>query len=162
MRTKGKKLKWYVLNYGTTTGISADKCVYRQNIFFSDFPEQLRKDIKREHIGNREQLKDYLKKEFMYHYWSKSEAEILIGDLHSGIGLEKNKKIIELINAGPFETDKEKDDILRKLRNLYLEEFEKIDIWYQIEQNLDRITDYVISELDIKFKNRKLVEDNEE
>ena len=88
MRTKGKKLNWYVLNYGTTTGIVADKCVYRQNIFFSDFPEQLRKDIKREHIGNREQLKDYLKKEFMYHYWSKSEAEILIGDLHSGIGLD--------------------------------------------------------------------------
>jgi len=27
----------------------------------------------------------------------------------------------------------------------------KIDIWYQLEPNLDRITEYVIKELDIEF-----------
>jgi len=31
------------------------------------------------------------------------------------------------------------------------EDLEKIDIWYQIEKNLDMITDYVINKCQIKF-----------
>ena len=32
-----------------------------------------------------------------------------------------------------------------------LKEAVKIDIWYQLEPNLDRIVEYIIRELDIKF-----------
>ena len=54
----------------------------------------------------------------MYHYWSKTECEIVIGGLHCK----------------------------------YLDEFEKkIDMYRQIEMNLDKIVKYVIDEMCIVF-----------
>lgn len=70
------------------------------------------------HIKDRLTLKDYLKNEFMYHYWSKSEMEYLV--------------------HGFFKKDCEKAT--------------KLDVWYQIELNLDMITNYVIDKMQIKFK----------
>ena len=53
----------------------------------------------------------------MWYYWSKSEWEILVSDLH-------------------LHTPKHK--------------IEKIDIYYQLEPNLDRITEYMINNLTTK------------
>lgn len=33
-----------------------------------------------------------------------------------------------------------------------MEELQKIDVWYQLEMNLDRIVDYIIKEMRIVFK----------
>lgn len=63
-------------------------------------------------------LKEWLRKEFMYYYWSKCEAEIAVGGL--------------FIKS--------------------IEELEKIDIYSQLQPNLDRITEYVIKEMGFRFK----------
>ena len=110
MKIKNVNLEWNVLYHD----FNARK-IKPYNIFAGSFVEDLAKAIKKEKIEDREQLKEYLKRDFMYHYWSKSECEILVGGLHSS-------------------------DI---------NEFEKLDIWYQIEMNFDLIVDYIISKMEI-------------
>ena len=51
----------------------------------------------------------------MYYYWSKSECEFFISDLHGN-------------------------------------DYEKIDIWRQIEPNLNNIVDYINLKMDLKFE----------
>ena len=105
MRIKNANLEWYVMYDDFNS-----KKIKRVNILGYGFAEELAKDIKRKKIMNREQLKTHLRGEFMYHYWSKSEYEIVVGGLFA----------------------KSDDD------------FEKIDVWFQLEKNLDTITDYII------------------
>ena len=110
MKIKNIKLEWNVLcrDFG-----SSQIKIY--NILGGLFLEKLAKDIKKHKIKNRDQLKDFLKSEFMYHYWSRSEYEIVIGGLFSK----------------------------------YPDEFEKIDIWRQIEMNFDNLIDYIIREMQL-------------
>lgn len=105
-------LKWYVLSHDFNK-----KKIINYNVFGESFEKQLKKDRKKK-FSNREELKEYLKHEFMYDYWCRAEHEIAVGGLF----------------------DK------------YPEEFEKIDIFRQLEMNLDNITDYVIKEMKFKFK----------
>lgn len=104
MRIKNANLKWNVLYYDSNTSK-----ITPYNILGYSFAEELAKEVKKYKIENREQLKEHLKREFMYHYWSKSECEMAMGGLYTKY-----------------------------------EDFEKIDMWYQIEMNLDNIVDYII------------------
>lgn len=108
MKIKNVNLCWNVIY----EDFNARK-IKQTNILGYGFPEDLAKAVKKNKIENREQLKEYLKREFMYHYWGKSEYEIAVGGLHSK----------------------------------HPEEFEKIDVWYQIEMNFDHIIDYIIREM---------------
>lgn len=108
-------LKWYVLR----ENFNARK-IERYNVL-NGWEDDLKTARKKKKFTNKETLKEWLRKEFMYYFWSKSEHEIAVGGLHSK----------------------------------YPEEFEKIDIWYQLELNLDIITDYVIKEMKFKFKEDK-------
>lgn len=114
MKVKNVDMCWKVL-YHDFNG----RKIKPYNILGNSFAEDLAARIKKDKIVNREQLKDYLKKDFMYHYWSKSEFEIAVGGLHS----------------------------------THPEEFEKIDIWYQIEMNFDNIVDYIIDKMQL-FKSK--------
>lgn len=105
-------LEWYVLNYDWNKHKVVD-----YNIFGKDDVTELKKARRNKKFTNREELKNYLKRDFQYYYWSKAECEILVGDL----------------------TSRSFDDL------------EKIDIFRQIEMNLDRIVDYVISVCKFKF-----------
>lgn len=112
-RTKReKKLSWKVLRYDWNK-----RKVVNSEIFSDDFIEILKRDRKRKKFTDYNSLKDYLKRDFQYHYWSKSECEIMIGSLGE-------------------------DDI---------DKFEKIDMYRQIEMNLDRITEYVIDVMQFRF-----------
>lgn len=114
MKIKNVNLKWNVMRHDFN-----ENKIKPYNILGYSFAEDLAKDIKKEKITNREQLKEYLKKDFMYHYWSKSECEIAVGGLFSK----------------------------------HPDEYEKIDIWYQIEMNFDNIIDYIILKMDL-FKKK--------
>lgn len=110
MKIKNIKLEWNVLcrDFGSSQ-------IKTYNVLGGLFPEKLAKDIKKHKIENRDQLKDFLKTEFMHRYWSRSEYEIVIGGLFSK----------------------------------YPDEFEKIDIWRQIEMNFDNLIDYIIREMQL-------------
>lgn len=84
MRIKNAKLKWNVMRHD----FNSDKII-AYNIFHSNFPEELATIIKKEKISNREQLKERLRRWFMYYYWSKSEHEILVSGLHTRSEQEK-------------------------------------------------------------------------
>lgn len=105
-------LSWKTLNWD-----SNKRKVVNYEVFGKHYEEELRKARKNKKFTDRESLKDYLKRDFQYHYWSRCEYEMMIGGLS------------------------EKFDIP-----------EKIDVYRQLEMNLDRITDYVIEELNFRFK----------
>lgn len=121
MKIKNVSLEWNVLYNDFNS-----KEIKPYNILGYSFPEELAKAIKKNKIENKEQLKEYLKRDFMYHYWCKSEFEIAVGGLHM------------------------KD----------LTEFEKIDIWYQIEMNFDNIIDYIILKMQLFKKKGTQNEEN--
>lgn len=79
--------------------------------------EEIAKEKRRGKITCRHDLYDYLKRKFIYRYWSKVEYEYIVGDLWA--------------------------------RNIDL--LEKKDVYYQIEDNLTMITDYVIARMEITF-----------
>lgn len=108
-------LKWYVLRHDFNK-----RKIVRYNVL-ENWEDDIKSARKKKKFNNRETLKEWLKREFMYYFWSKSEHEIAVGGLSSK----------------------------------YPEEFEKIDIWYQLELNLDIITDYIIKEMNFRFKENK-------
>lgn len=110
------KLKWCVLNYDWNK-----KKVVNQNVFYEGTYDELKKARKNKKFSNRQELKEFLRRDFQYHYWSKVECEIMVGDVG--------------------------------IRNI--DDLEKIDIYRQLEMNLDQITDYVIKEMNFRFKEDK-------
>jgi hypothetical protein len=109
VKIKRSNLEWNVIHYDWSK-----KKVITYNIM-PGIAELVAKEIRRGNIQNKADLKKELTTEFMYHYWSKCEAEMFV----SGFG-----------------------------RN---DEPEKVDIWQQIEMNLDRIVDYVNIQCDLKL-----------
>jgi len=117
MKKKNKDLKWYAFYYDWN-----GHKLERTNVLGPRFTEDILKRIKRDKINTYEDLKEGIKRELMYYYWSKAEYEVLVTDL--------------------FPKDYED----------FCNNSIKIDIWYQLEPNLDRIVEYVIKELNIEFK----------
>lgn len=109
MKIKNVDLKWYVLRWDSNS-----KKVINYNIL-EWRKEDIAKEVRSGRVYNKSILREYLKTTFMYDYWSKTECEFFISDLHG-------------------------------------DEYEKIDIWRQIEPNLDLIVDYVNAKMDLKFE----------
>lgn len=112
-------LEWYCMEWE----ITGDKPI-AINIMYVIDPEEIIKRIKYKgpkkyrSIKNFQELRDFLQKTFMYHFWSKCEHEIIINSwLRKDISVET-----------------------------------KIDVYTQIEPNLNRITEYVIDAMQINFK----------
>lgn len=115
MKVKNVKLEWNVLYWD----INKHR-VQTYNILNDKFKYDLYKQIKNKKITNYIELKDYIKRDCMYHYWSKSEYEMSIGPLWCTT----------------------LDD---------LKQFEKVDVYKQIEINLDHIVQYIVNIMKIKF-----------
>lgn len=114
MKIKNVKLEWYVLMYNVK-----EHSIKPYNALNNELILELHKEIvKKKRITNYEELKEYVRKWFLYHYWCKAEYEVLIGRFF-------------------FESDK---DLI------------KIDVYTQLMLNIDRIIEYLIKKLDIKFK----------
>lgn len=109
MKIRSASLKWYVLQWDINK-----KKVVNCNIL-SGMKEDIAKEVRREHLHDRTSLRVYLEKKFKYRYWSQTECEFFISDLHG-------------------------------------DDYEKVDMWRQIEPNLDRIVDYVNKEMDLNFE----------
>lgn len=110
MKIKNINLEWYVLKWDFNS-----KKVINYNIL-QWLKEDIANEVRLKHIYDKITLYEYLKKQFMYHYWSRTEHEMIISDLHKH------------------------------------EVGEKIDIWRQIEPNLNRIVEYIDKTLDLKFE----------
>lgn len=106
MKVKNVNLEWYVLRWDFNS-----KKVINYNIL-QWRKEDIANEVRRKRIYNKSILREYLKTTFMYDYWSKTECEFYISDLHG-------------------------------------DEYEKIDIWRQIEPNLDLIVEYVNSKMEL-------------
>lgn len=106
MKVKSVDLEWYVLRWDFNS-----KKVINYNIL-QWRKEDIANEVRRKSIYNKSILKEYLKTTFMYDYWSKTECEFYISDLHG-------------------------------------DDYEKIDIWRQIEPNLDLIVEYVNSKMEL-------------
>lgn len=85
------------------------------NIINQSLIENVKRERRKKNIYDMNSLKEYLSRDFHYHYWCKSECEIIMHGLFSK------------------------------------SEEHKIDIWTQIEMNLDLITRLVCEECKFKF-----------
>lgn len=104
-------LEWYVLIVRKN---QIDK--YNALAGFDDDIKKARKKMK-----SRNDLKEWLNREFMHYFWCKSEHEMLVGDCW-----------------------------IKNLDSLL-----KVDVYYQLQMNLDNITDYVIYKMNFKFGRNK-------
>lgn len=112
MKVKNVNLEWYVLRWDSTSNK-----VTKYNILHN-LKDTIAREVRNKSIYDKSILREYLKTEFVYSYWSKSEHEMAVGGLFSK----------------------------------YPEEFEKIDIWQQIEPNLNNIVEYVNMKMELKFE----------
>lgn len=113
MRVKHSNLKWNVLRYDFNSGkiVSYD--------VMGGVAEALQKQMRLGKVYDKATLKNFLQSEFMSHYWSRAEHEVmLMSNIHD---------------------------------NLEKEYMEKIDVWKQLEINLDQIADYIIYKCNLKF-----------
>lgn len=109
MKVKNVNLEWYVLRWDFNS-----KKVVNYNIL-QWRKEDIAKEVRNKSTHNKSILREYLKTVFMYDYWSKTECEFYISDLHG-------------------------------------DDYEKIDIWRQIEPNLNNIVEYVNSKMELGLK----------
>ena len=109
MKIKNVNLEWYVLRWD-----GSKKKVVNYNIL-QWLKEDIANEVRLKHIYDKSILKEYLKTHFLYNYWSKTECEFYISDLHG-------------------------------------DQYEKVDIWKQIEPNLNLIVDYVNNKMELNFK----------
>ena len=107
-----KDLNWYAFYWDCNSN-----SLERTDVIHSDLIDDVKKAIKKGQDFN--QIKEIIRCNLMWYYWSKSEWEVLVSDLHMC-------------------EDSPKHNV------------EKIDIYYQLEPNLDRITEYMINNLTIK------------
>lgn len=104
MAKRKVELEWNVLIYDRINDtISPCNILWRYN-------EDIYKEYKKGKIKNIQDLRNFLKTEFMYRYWSKYEYEIAVGGLNSKYPKEFDKvdawtqismnfdRIIEYIN----------------------------------------------------------------
>ena len=68
-------MKWYVLRWDFNV-----KRLVNYNIL-ENIAENIAKEVKNKSIYNKSILREYLKTEFMYCYWSKTECEFYVSDL---------------------------------------------------------------------------------
>lgn len=112
------KLEWYAFRYDW----NSHKLVFTNVLcnMEKEIAEKLKKGAKDNWrpVTDYTSFREWLKSDFMYHYWSKSEHEVIIADLFDN-----------------------KDD----------SKWEKHDIWWQLEPNLDRICEYIINKMEIQF-----------
>lgn len=71
-----KPLEWYVLQHDFNSGK-----IIMYNILGEDWYNLIKEARKKKHFNNRETFKMWLRKEFMYYYWGKSEREIIVSGL---------------------------------------------------------------------------------
>lgn len=121
MKFKNAKLEYYAMYYDW----SIHK-ITKINVLGDRYKQRVYDKIKKGKITNAGELKEDLRTYLMYHYWCKSEYEILVGDLYYP------------------------SDDAERLKNYY-NELEKIDVFTQVEPNLDVVVTYIINEMDIRF-----------
>lgn len=109
MKVKNVNLEWYILCWDFNS-----KKVVNCNIL-QWLKEDIANEVRHKHIYNKSILREYLKTQLMYNYWSKAEYEFLISDIW---GMD----------------------------------YEKVDVWRQIEPNLNQIVEYVNSKMDLQFE----------
>lgn len=112
MKYKNVKLKWKALNWD----INQNKLKVI-NVLSDELKKEIYTKIKSKQITSFEELKETIRNYLLYYFWSKREAEVLIGDLSSK----------------------------------YPDDFQKVDVYFQVIPNLDHITNYIISAMNIKF-----------
>lgn len=119
MRVKNVKLEYYAFYYS----FNKHKLEWT-NILGDRYKDEVYKDLRKGKIKNRNDLKQHLDRYLFYYYASKSEYEVMVGDLH--------------IPSYYYEC--------------YCDNLIKIDIYHQVSLNIDTIVDYIISKMKIKFK----------
>lgn len=108
------ELEWYAMYWSWN-----EKRLQYENVIREDLIKDVKKAIREN--KSYDEIKDKVRLNLMYHFWSKCEWEMIVTDLA-----------------------------------LADEREEKIDVYFQLCPNLDRITEYLITNLAPRKKNKIL------
>lgn len=70
-----EKLEWYVMQYDFNSGK-----IIMYNVL-SGWYDMIKDARKKKKFNNKESFKNWIERQLMYYYWSKSEREILVSGL---------------------------------------------------------------------------------
>lgn len=118
-------MKWKNINltwYAFYMDFNSNKLKHT-NVLGDRFLLELHKKVYKKEIYDYSSLKEFTKRYLMYYFWSKSECEVGVCSLST-------------LYTENYSNDK----------------FYKIDIWYQLEPNLDRIVDYINNEINMNYR----------
>lgn len=151
MKLKNVNLEWYAFRYEW----NEHKLVF-VNVL-QGWEEDIYKKVKKgakdkwKPVTDYTSFKEWLRGEFMYYYWSKAEHECLIGDLFSSGYNCEDYPHFKIKTADGIELDLIETKHYLELQKKQ-EKVEKHDIYWQLEPNLDRICEYIITEMKIEWK----------
>lgn len=108
MKCKTINLEWNVLNWDNNF-----KKVKSINILNDNLKITIYKNIKSKKIKNYKELKEFLNREFQYHYWSRSEYEMAICDIFMKNIIEAEK--IDVYDQIKINLDRITEYIINKM-----------------------------------------------
>lgn len=128
----------YSLTYYVFVENINKKKIEKYNVLNDGILDEFKKRMKEQHITDKRQFAEMAEQVLMYHYWSRSEWEIVLTDWPPHMKLEELAKLNE-------EVEKYKKDYNREPYSLTinLSTAEKIDVYDQIMMNWNIFIDYV-------------------
>lgn len=120
-----------------------DVLPYFRNSWNDKFHKEEKEEIRKS--KSKEKLKNWIKSQSQYQFWSRCQYECLIGPWPYG-SYKMNQKLKEFLTSD-FNLDNISDSI--RLDNIITEPMQKIDVHYQIMMNIDIITDILYKEFNI-------------
>lgn len=124
---KVDKLVWNVYHYSFNNKDIEPVNIF--NYFIKEFIMSLDRKFKKDKSIN---LKEELRKEFAYRYWSKYEFEIILTTFPAYVSKAEIDRLVEETKSGKYYS-----------HYVNLERAKKIDVYEQIMLNYDKLYDYV-------------------
>lgn len=157
-----KNLHWYALTFNMNTDKLESFDIFRNIVFCECVSDAIKKNGK-----TRDELKRDIRRACMYEFWSRCEYESVISPLinrgehevvldHSGLTVLKHWfSSAENTKFKCMNPDTLKPNHIEEGQyNLQYEKYnhsQKIDVWRQIEPNLDILVDYIIANVNYKL-----------
>ena len=141
-----KDLKWVVHYYN----FNANKIEEYNVLGGKYFLEEIKKIMKKYKDKNRDEFSEALKREMMYHFWSRCEWELIIE-------ITEDNRIFLIPWAGCREPDKVKIDVTddksfdwrgfaeKHIRQQVYKTKAKIDVFDQLDYRWEEFIDYVLN-----------------
>jgi hypothetical protein len=112
--------------------------IVKYNVLNDGIVAEIKDRVKKQHISDKKKFEESVQQILMYHYWSKSEYEIILTSWPPRITIEEYHKLERELAARMEEMDREPYSMCASLSVA-----EKIDVYDQVMLNWNIFIDYL-------------------